>query len=103
MGDGGRMSVPHPAFPGLERVRQSRLKSSEIESLLTDYKKSKSSSHCEASEIITEGNQELGFASGAQQSCHILGSVVSTRKPRESVGYLADFPSQTGVSFFVFN
>jgi hypothetical protein len=30
-------------------------------SLLSDSKKSKSSSHCEAFEIITEGNQELGF------------------------------------------
>jgi hypothetical protein len=49
-------------------------------SLLSDSKKSKSSSHSEAYEIITEGNQELGFASGAQQSSHILGSVVSTCK-----------------------
>jgi hypothetical protein len=64
-------------------------------SLLSDSKKSKSSSHCEASEIITEGNQELGFAPGAQQSREVLGSVISTCKHRESVGYLVDFPSQT--------
>jgi survival of motor neuron protein-interacting protein 1 len=44
-------------------------------SLLSDSKKSKSSSHCEESEIITEGNQELGFASGAQQSREVLGSL----------------------------
>jgi hypothetical protein len=46
-------------------------------SLLSDSKKSKSSSHCEESEIITEGNQELGFASGAQQSREVLGSLAS--------------------------
>jgi hypothetical protein len=64
-------------------------------SLLSDSKKSKSSSYCEASEIITKGNQELDFASGTQQSREVLGSVISTRKHRESVGYLEDFPSQT--------
>jgi hypothetical protein len=43
-------------------------KENENLSLLSDSKKSKSSSHCdEASEIVTQGNQELGFASGAQQ------------------------------------
>ena len=47
-------------------------------SLLSDSKKSKSSSHCdEASEIVTQGNQELGFASGAQQSGEVLGSLAS--------------------------
>jgi hypothetical protein len=47
-------------------------------SLLSDSKKFKSSSHCdEGSEIVTQGNQEVGFASGAQQCGYVLGSLAS--------------------------